>query len=164
MSSLGSCVSEPKNRKALLLMHRNCASVLSEGCLQLQKCGRGEEISWRQLEKGESVRWTVPLQPARKRGTTSYVSEPPALFSVLAGCSSQSQLQFKLVFQRSKRKWPRWGLICITEIERHLWGQEKKDLRKGWVSLPCSSLWTCWSSDRFRTGVLEQTHVSCQLT
>lgn len=30
-------------------------SVLSEGCQQLQKCGRGEEVSWCQLKEGAAV-------------------------------------------------------------------------------------------------------------
>lgn len=104
-------------------------SVLSEGCQQLQKCGREEEISWHQLKEGEAVRWAVPLQAAWKRGTTSPASQPPALSSVLTAYSSQTQLQFEFVFQRSK-----WTL-----------------------------LWTCWSSDTFRTGVLEQIYCQADL-
>lgn len=138
MSSLGSYVSEPKYRKALLFKQKLRLALLSEGCQQLQKCGREEEILRHQLKEGEAVRWTAPLQAAWKTGTTSFASQPPALSSVLTAYSSQTQLQFEFVFQRSKCKCRKWGLIFITGNERDTWSQEKKDLRKGWVL--CSAL------------------------
>lgn len=143
--------------KALLFKYRNSGSLCSqEGASRSVK---EERKSPAEARRGSEMTTIISTSKKKKSNLQLFLNHQ--LFSVLAECYSQPQPQFKVVFQRSKCKCPRWGLIGMTENERSSWHQERADLKKGWVSLPCSLLWTCWSSDTFRAGVLEEIHLSC---